>query len=100
MSAGHYRIISNDKANRTLTRSRGTYFPMIQLNIINTEHTSHLVECAVACMTLRKGLIDVSPWRSGRMFADLCKYGQYLHITSMAINLGFELINSLCRYMG
>lgn len=45
--------------------------------------TSHLKSCALACTTDRKGLIFWRGWSSGQLVLTLCKYGQYLHTTSI-----------------
>lgn len=43
--------------------------------------TSHLKSCA--CTTDRKRLIFWRGWSSGQLVLTLCKYGQYLHTTSI-----------------
>ena len=72
----------------------------IHLKITDNRHTSHLVAWALACMMLRKGFISVRLLRAGMTEATFCRYGQYLHATSIAKNCALLGRSSLWRYIG
>lgn len=64
------------------------------------QFTSHFQEWAFACITDRNGFMSRRGESSGQSLTTLCRYGQYLHITSVHMNCTFLGLSSFWRNRG